>query len=411
MSPRRPRGPHIAYVCADRGVPVGGTKGASAHVDELTRALVARGAEVRILAARTAEDVEHVAAPVLDIGNERQVRRLRQSLMAEAGDERAQAAAAEAHALMVNQFIARRLESLHRSWRIDAIYERYSLWSFAAANFARGADLPFLLEVNAPLREEQRRYRILANPEAAKSLERFLLSSADHVLVPAAELRPHVVAHGAGARRVVVVPNAADPERYPPRQVGERTDDSFVIGFLGTLKPWHGIDHLLRAFRTLHRRDARYRLLIVGDGPLRETCEQRLSDDGLRHAATLTGEVAHAEVPAWLARMDVAVAPYPRLDGFYFSPLKVFEYMAAGVPIVASEIGQIGSLLHHGRNALLHPAGRIRDMVACIETLRADLRLRTRLAANARRLVERHYTWDHNAERVLKLLPPGSRKA
>lgn len=407
MSPRqrKPAGPHIAYVCADRGVPVGGTKGASAHVDELTRALVEAGAELQILAARAADDVSHVAAPVIDLGSDRQVRRLRQQLMARAGDERSQAAAAEAHALMLNQFVARRLESLHRTWRIDAIYERYSLWSFAAANFARAAGIPLLLEVNAPLREEQERYRVLANRDAASSLESFLLASANHVLVPAAELVPHVVAHGAPKRHVVVVPNAADPRRYAPRSpAASAGEDPFVIGFLGTLKPWHGIEDLLRAFRALYRRDRRYRLLIVGDGPMRSECDRFLSEAGLSHVATLTGEVMHAEVPHWLAQMDVALAPYPRLDGFYFSPLKVFEYMAAGVPIVASNIGQIGAVLRDGHTALLHPPGRIRELVACIERLRHEPRLRLRLARNARRLLERRYTWSRNAERVLKLV-------
>ena len=72
---------------------------------------------------------------------------------------------------------------------------------------------------------------------------------------------------------------------------------------------------------------------------------------------TITGAVAHEAVPRYLAEMDVGVAPYPDLPTFYFSPLKIFEYAAARVPIVASAVGQIAEILVHRKSALLHPPG------------------------------------------------------
>ncbi len=396
----------LAYVCADRGVPIGGTKGASTHVTELVRALSGRRCEVRIIAARSAGD--HLPAPVEDLAAERATRLMRQALFADARGTRAQARAAEAFGCFVNQPLARALERLHRAWPLDVVYERYSLWSVAAATFARATGLPFLLEVNAPLREEQRRYRTLENPVLAGTVETYVLRSATHVLVPSEALRPYVVAHGARPGGVRVVPNAADPARFAlrrPRPAG----DTFVIGFLGTLKPWHGLDDLVRAFRRLHRLWNGYRLLIAGDGPLRAELERALRDAGLRAAATFTGPVAHGDVPAVLARMDVGVAPYPRLAGFYFSPLKVFEYLAAGLPVVASDIGQLGTVLAHRRTALLHRPGSISELVAAVEMLRRRPALAVKLSRAGRALLRRRYTWDHNAARVLRMVDRAQR--
>jgi glycosyltransferase involved in cell wall biosynthesis len=395
----------IAYVCADRGVPIGGTKGASAHVAELVRAIADRGAEVRVLAARCADAAagEAVGAPVEDLSAERATRQMRQALFAAARGARAQAQAAETFAVLLNQMLARALERLYRHWPFDAVYERYSLWSYAAAGFARAAGVPFLLEVNAPLREEQRTYRALENPALAATLESYLFQAASFVVVPSDELRPYVVGRGAAPGRVRVVPNAADPTRFPLRRA-YRTREEFVIGFLGSLKAWHGLDDLVRAFRMLRRRHHGYRLLIAGDGPLRVSLERALRRDGLRRFATFTGAVPHDEVPALLARMDVGVAPYPRLAGFYFSPLKVFEYMAGGVPVVASDIGQLGSLLAHRHTALLHRPGAIREMAAHIDALRRSPARAAALARAGRSLVRRRFTWRHNAARVFAMI-------
>lgn len=406
-----PRRLRIAYVCADRGVPIGGTKGASTHVLELVRALASGGAGVRIIAARCADGAAHdaVPVPVDDLSADRATRQMRQALFTDARGMRAQARAAEAFAILLNQMVARALERLHRQWPFDAVYERYSLWSHAAAGFARAAGVPLLLEVNAPLREEQRTYRALENPVLAATLESYLFHAARHVIVPSHELRPYVVGRGAAPGRVRVIPNAADPARFPLRRAyGDR--DEFVIGFLGSLKAWHGLDDLVRAFRLLRRRHDGYRLLIAGDGPLRLPLERALRHDGLTPFATFTGALPHDDVPALLARMDVGVAPYPRLPGFYFSPLKVFEYMAAGVPVVASDIGQLGRLLAHRHTALLHRPGAIREIAAHIDALRRSPASAAALARAARQLVRRRFTWRHNALRVIAMVEQARRQ-
>lgn len=393
---------HVAYVCCDRGVPIGGHKGASLHVAELVRALGGRGAEVQVLAARTAEACNGTlhGATVVDVGGARAARRTREALLQSPAAARP-AAAAEAAAVLLNQDFARALERLHRHWRIDAIYERFSLWGFAAAGFARANAIPHILEVNAPLPEEQKRYRELENEALACALESHVLASASRVLVPSAALVPYAVSRGAGERAVHVVPNAADPARFRPARKGAARKDTFTIGFVGSLKPWHGLDELTRTFRRLHRGWRGYRLLVVGDGPLRAEMEERLRGWKLGDAVTFTGAAGHEQVPQWIARMDVALAPYPADAPTYFSPIKIFEYMAAGVPIVASRVGQIAEVLKHRRSALLHEPGAVAEIAACIEELRRRPALSAKLAREARAELVRNYTWKKNAARVV----------
>src|SRR5262249_31522698 len=147
---------------------------------------------------------------------------------------------------------------------------------------------------------------------------------------------------------------------------------------------------------------ANVRLLIVGDGPERTRIESDLSARGLLEASHLTGSVASNQVPGLLASMDAAVAPYPDLPRFYFSPLKVYEYMAAGLPVVASRLGQPAEVLRGEGRGLTCPPGASLALAAGLERLRCDLALRKRLGAAARATALEKHRWDAIARRILR---------
>jgi glycosyltransferase involved in cell wall biosynthesis len=376
----------------------------------MTYALRDHGTDVRIVAARVRSGAEQteLPAPAIDLGAQRSGRLARQMLFENARTPAQKASATEAFGILLNQSLTKSLERLDRDWGIDAVYERYSLWSYAAASFARAAKIPYVVEVNAPLVEEQIRFRRLENRAAAESFREYVFRSADRIFVPASALTDHVAACGARRSSVHVVPNAADPHRFTPVAPSirrrDKNDRDFVIGFLGTIKPWHGVDNLARAYLHLRRRSDAYRLLIVGEGPLRSELKRTFQQAGCGDSVTFTGAADRDGVTAYLSQMDVAVAPYSREKNFYFSPLKIYEYMAAGVPIVASDIGQIGEVLRHRKSALLHRPGAIREMVQCIEELRKKPKLADRIAREARSLSCRRFTWSRNAKRVLSMV-------
>ena len=146
------------------------------------------------------------------------------------------------------------------------------------------------------------------------------------------------------------------------------------------------------------------RLVIVGDGPLRGEVERELRERCLARSVVLTGWLPHAEVAALVRQFDVALAPYSRLDhDFYFSPLKLFEYMACGVPVVAAALGQIEEVVRDGETGLLYPPGQQDALLAACDRLLEDPDLRRRMGRAAAKEIHGRYTWDHNAARVIDL--------
>lgn len=378
----------IAYICADPGVPVFGRKGCSVHVQEVARALVGSGARVHLFASRIDGDPP-VGMETVSI---------HQFFRAPSGDivRREQAA------LAANQDLS---AALDRHGPFDLVYERYSLWSYAGIAYARATGVPGLLEVNAPLIEEQSSHRGLTDHAGAEWVRENVFASATALLAVSSEVATYLRRFPTTGDRVHVVPNGVDSDRFSghvtPSYPGQ--PGSFTIGFVGTLKPWHGLADLIEAFSILHPRDPSTRLLIVGDGPERATLDADLARRGIRDAVQFTGAVDPREVPGLLASMDVAVAPYPPMADFYFSPMKIYEYLAAARPIVASRIGQLDGLIRHDVNGLLCPPGNPSALAAAIERLRRSPELRARLGQSARATVLEKHTWAAVAARILAL--------
>ena len=146
-------------------------------------------------------------------------------------------------------------------------------------------------------------------------------------------------------------------------------------------------------------------MLLVGDGPLKHTLEEQVRKAGLAKAVTFTGIIPHEEIPNYLGVMDVALAPYPDLENFYYSPLKLFEYMAAGKAVVASRTEQVAQIIHHGVTGLLYEPGDRRGVLSCLHELRRSPTLREELGRNAKRACVA-FTWERNAARVVEWVQP-----
>ena len=374
-----------ALVCADPGVPVFGHKGCAVHVREICGAMLDAGLDVTLFASARGGAIPPRLARVRVV-----------DLPAPAAPDYE---GRERDAIAANTAIAR---ALNAAGPFDLVYERAALWTWAPMAYAARTGAPGILELNAPLTDEQARYRVLIQAETA----RCLLAASMRVARLVAAVSDPVAAWAralAGADiNVTVVPNGVDPRRFT-LPAPARPPDGFVVGFVGTLKPWHGLPTLIEAFAIGAGAIPAARLLIVGDGPERSRIEQDITRHGLADRAVITGAVAHDAVPGLLAQMDVAVAPYPPLDDFYFSPLKLTEYMAAGLPVVASAVGQVPSLITDEHTGLLFEPGDVRALAAALARLHADKPLRLRLGRAARAHVTEHHTWRSVLDRLLNL--------
>ncbi len=381
----------VAYLLPDPGIPVGGVKGASVHVQEVCRALQAKDCDVLLIAARAAgEPPAGVKLVLLDPG----------AYARGPEGEPGRIRAAEAFML--------RAEPLVRGFRPDVIYERLSLFAGDGGTLAARLGVPRLVEVNAPVAAEHARHFGLTLRSMAETLECAALAGAVAMAV-SPPLAAWALARGAS--RAVVVPNGADVERFDPAKrrasaASLRASLGFeraeVVGFAGSLKPWHGVEVLLDAARHLAVGRPSLRVLIVGDGPRRAALEAKAAGV-LAGKVHFTGAVPSTVVPAYVGAFDIATAPYLPDAGedFYFSPLKVVEAMAAARPIVASRFPSVTEMLG-GTGVLVEPGDSV-ALSAALRELLDDRKVARELGEAARRRACSGFTWSAVADRILAM--------
>jgi glycosyltransferase involved in cell wall biosynthesis len=362
----------IACLSTDPGIAWGGAKGASVHLAEIVEALRAEGVEVLVLVAGIAPD-----APAAAVGV---------TLESLPGPRKGMVAAA---LVAAEEPLVAWLADRLRLFGADALYERIALHSAAGSLAARALGIPHLVELNAPLPEEAARYRRLDSPEEAERLERETLSHADLVLPVSSPLAAY--ARERGAQRVEVTPNAVVPERFADLPARDPSAPPVAV-FSGALRPWHGIETIAEAWALLD--GAAPRLRVIGDGPARDL----LAGAG----AEMLGAVPHERVPRLLGEADIGLAPYSPDAPAYFSPLKLFEYLAAGLAVVAADIPGVRDVTG-SEGAVLIPPGDASALARAVAMLTADHAERARLGAAARALAAEH-TWQRRAQRIVEVV-------
>jgi len=364
----------IVYAALDQRVP--GTTGGSVHVTAVAGGLAALGHEVDVLTTQGPGPFPegparwHALAPPLGL---RHLRVLRTEAVRAFADQA----------------------------RADVIIERYHNFGGEGLRAAKAIGALAVLEVNAP---------VIDYPGSPKArLDKALLVEpmrrwrdrqcrmADLLVTPAAEVLPAFVPR----EKIVEIEWGADTERFVPGAAGAvpfaKRPGALLAVFAGAFRAWHGAITLVRAIRDLResgRRDVD--AVLIGDGP--ERARAAAEADGI-DGITFTGAVAHARMPACLAAADIGVAPFdvaahpPLQLAFYWSPLKVFEYMAAGLPVAAPAIPRLARILGPGHERLLYDAQAPRGLADALAYAADHEDERRRLGAAARQRVCDQFSW------------------
>ncbi len=396
----------LLYICSDFGIPFDGTKGASIHVRAITNALCARRHDVSVLSPRCAPYGDHPAKLISTADLRpvtRPVRKIKHWVDSHGLD--INAVGRELRAISYNALLPTEVGRSLPAEPPCAVIERLSLFGTAGLDLAKRFGVPFVVEMNAPLVEEASRYRNLNMKSLAERVEDSVLSRADAVITVSEQLADRIIDRGVSAGRVHVVPNGVDASLFnslPSKQacretVGIHDDQELIIGFSGSFKAWHGIDVLLDAFEKVTQQHSKVRLLILGTGPEEEALRHRVKLSRFADSVTFTGPVQHEQVPTHLRAMDVAVAPYLNVPDFYFSPIKLFEYMAAETCVVASRLGQIEQIIEDGRNGRLCVAEDRNELARCLLDAIESPEGRKKMADRACKMAMRRHTWDHVA--------------
>ena len=288
----------------------------------------------------------------------------------------------------------------------DLLLVRDHIPTASCVTTARRLGLPLVLEMNAPA-EELRLFldAYVHYPWIPDRLERHKVRGVDAITVVSGALKDYLVAkHGVAADKFTVNPNGGDLDRFHPQvPVDDALPDGFlgqgpVVGFVGSFETWHGSGLLAEMASRVGQQRPDCRFLFVGDGPERRHLLSATAALGPR--AHLSGWVDHGRVAGLVAAFDIGVVA---AAGFYMSPLKVVEWMAAGRAVVAPRQGPLQELIEDGEHGLLFTPGDGEDLIRCVLRLVDDPELRQRLGEAAHRRVRDALTWRHNAERVVEL--------
>jgi glycosyltransferase involved in cell wall biosynthesis len=287
-------------------------------------------------------------------------------------------------------------------YKPDAIYERYNLFLPAGIWAKKLFNLPFLLEVNAPIYEERKKYDGISIDWLARWSQHYAWKNADMILPVTNVLADYARKVGVPESRINVIPNGINHKRFSNNTKVPKSyekGDAIVIGFVGFVREWHGIDKVIDLIASLD--NINVKLLIVGDGPVRSDLEEQAKSVGLSDKFFITGVVARNDMSEWLNIIDIALQPDVTS---YASPLKMLEYMAKGKAIVAPDTPNIKELLQHEVNALLFSLEDSDSFLKAIKTLCLDDKLRDELGHNALLSVEtEELTWNANAVRIVNL--------
>ena len=363
----------ILYAAIDQVVP--GTLGGSVHVRAVAEGLAAVGHEVHTLVARGAGAWPPGPVRWHDI---------------EAPGGRSQ----------LRLLAARQVRRVARAVEPDLVLERYHNFGGEGMLAARAVDARYVLEVNAP---------VVDYPGSPKPwIDRMLIvqpmrrwrerqvRAADLIVSPSARILPEWVPHD----RVLEIEWGADTVRFNPLASGDvawqRPPGGMTAVFAGAFRSWHGAVQLVEAVRLLRARGVNdVQAVLIGDGP--ERAAVQAASRGLDQVV-FTGTLAHERMPTALAAADVGVAPFdvqrhpPLQLGFYWSPLKIFEYMASGLPVVAPAVPRLQSIVTHGTEGVLYDPATPVALAEALASLRdPDRRRRLGMAARAR--AEREYSW------------------
>ena len=399
----------IGYLCSDVDVQLLGHEGCSVHIREFTNALVETGHDPFIICnwlGGFEENRPRSRVYQLDPQGANRVVwdhvLVEESILNNLLDR-------DLGSVLWNALLQTEAVPILEREKPDFLYERYALFGTAGLGLARRFGIPLILELNAPLCDQQLGYDKFPLVELARKLEAYVIRHSDAIVALTPWLADWAVGLGASEEKIQILPDAVSGRLFGTRSDGSRVRQRLelegreVIGFVGGFHRWHDIAGLIDAFKILYQENPQRRLLLVGAGHTFDKMKKRARTLGLSDVIHFAGRVPHSEVPGYMAAMDVAVVPYKPIEDFFFSPMKLFESMAAGRPIVAANLGQIPDIVRHGETGWLYSAGNQQELVEGLRKLLENKVLAANMGSAARDLVLHNHTWEKVTSQVVEI--------
>ena len=303
-----------------------------------------------------------------------------------------------------DQKAGKQLEQAILEFKPDMIYERGEYLQDSGVKMAAKHRIKHVLEVNSPVVEEMAAFE---GPDLLRFLghrkERKKLNGTGHIIAVSSSIKDYLQTFYGCQKPIHVAPNAINPEKeqFDPEAVMQIrsafSEDAQIIGFVGSLFPYHGVDGLIEAFAGVNIQQPHAHLMIVGDGGIREKLQGKARQLLPENSYTFTGKIPHAEVMNYIKAFDVAVMPS---SNWYGSPIKIFEYGLTEVPIVAPDKGPLRDVMEHRKHGLL-VSDNPKNLKDALLFMLQNPDTAKEMGARFRDKILQHHTWTAQASGIL----------
>lgn len=291
--------------------------------------------------------------------------------------------------------------------KIDFIYERYSFFCFSGVLCSRLYKIPLILEVNEI--SGLKRVRSQRCLFLSKKIEKFNYTNSNAIIVVSEFLKEQIISLGISRDKIFVLPNAVNEKFFHPGvKISEqlvntlKLKNKIVVGFVGGLVHWHNFNFLLDVFEdiVINNLCLNIILLFVGSGNLEVELKKQVKDRRLNDNVIFAGEVSNKEVPRFIKLMDICLIPH---SNQFRSPIKMFEYMSLGKPVVAPDLQPVTLIIKDGVNGFVFTPNDKASFKQKILRLVRNKETRGRVGLNAARTIFLNHTWKVNALKIIEI--------
>lgn len=293
-----------------------------------------------------------------------------------------------------------------KDFQPDLVYDRYAHFSFSAEWAASKAGVPLILEVNSPYSIQKRQWEKVYFPGLSELGERKIFTNAPHIIVVSSPLKQIVQQYGVAEEKITVLPNGTNPEHFKSIPAPEQLLDELqikgktVLGFVGILRRWHNIDHLINILEEIDLKKNNAVMLFLGDGPSYNELQEYNRQKGNQDTIKFLGRIPHNRIQEYISCFDIAISPHATP---YSSPMKILEYMAMGKAILAPDMPNIRDLITQEKSGLLFQADDSAELKEKLLRLMEDVDYRNSLGQTALQRVGEEFSWRKNAEKTVAL--------
>lgn len=293
----------------------------------------------------------------------------------------------------------------------DLVISRLHSYVYSPAVVAKKTTIPYLIEIDSP-GYEQLTFRTYHR--TTKWLFNYIefkhINAGRAAFTVSHQSREHYLQRGIPEDFITVIPNGVNPQIFSPDVSAEQIKDRYnlnnnvTIGFVGSFIFWHGVENLLKIIEGTLEKFEDVKFLMVGKGgPLEPLLRDFIDKNKLKEKVILAGYVLHKEVPSYISAMDIVLAPYPDLEFFYYSPVKIYEYMSSGKPVISARIGQIAEVIEDNKTGFLTKPNDIAQNMDIISELIKNQNRRKEVGKAARKEILEKHTWEKRGKQLSEL--------